>query len=887
MARRILRSDTAPARRLLNLRVEVTAELANLNNSIGDEMTEIKGHLSTLVQALHNMSTTLNQTQAAAVTAQQVATEARTQARVRLQSTPAAAPPASIPTQIPAQAQTVGPPATADVSMMTPVDAERTYAPANAVDIPRLRKMDIWVTSGITRPTAKDSQASPSIGGRALQWTGRRGIVCPSDAVKLMDHAAKNEIQENNETKRQLYSLLHTQSTVHCSSRDICIINSNFIDSGATMDGVSPRFCSANGLWDQVVDHKEPMEITLAAKQTMTVPAKTVKLTVFMDNFEPYINDFLVIEVPEDQDLLLGMPWLKATNPDIDRVNERVKPRVSHNMEELDTNTKRPAVKVEGQRQLVSPRKSKETEGDYFTHGFYSATSGTTKFITAKQFRRMLCKPKDIECIFAIRPKMEKESGKEPEAVDIEAFSDHPVYPVLLKHILVFQQKLPSCPPPREHGEHKMEVDTQEANFRRQWRQSPGQEKVIMEWVQEMRAAGFIRPLTAPHGAPTFCVKKSVGWRIVHDYRAMNSHTIRLRERVELGLATLVKEATERYADDPFTSALQRHLSAAGAATTPPVRHFERYSCENKQIFYRAPSDERARLVLPNISERIDALLYEFMMPSAMVTQGWRGHSVWWSEIIIGGQWRNLQTAELYRDRIFVLHGIPEELLSDPDSKFTSELWTNLCEMLGTRQKLTTAFRQQENGVTERVNQAIENYLRAYTNSNSDDWDKYISLAEFAYNVRYKASIGMSPFEADIGYLPATPALSRIITSVQIDEPRLGTVPGAAARCFGSSDFHAGTTKKILGPRWIDPYNVVEQVGHDYYRLQLPERLKLHPVFHTSLLKPYIASNRPDQDIFKVRVPDGSEGELVEDIVGYRNRKGKKEYHINGSVSPN
>lgn len=63
------------------------------------------------------------------------------------------------------------------------------------------------------------------------------------------------------------------------------------------------------------------------------------------------------------------------------------------------------------------------------------------------------------------------------------------------------------------------------------------------------------------------------------------------------------------------------------------------------------------------------------------------------------------ETAELYRDRTFVLHGLPEELLSDRDSKFTSELWTNLCEMLGTRQKLTTAFRQQANGVTERVNQ--------------------------------------------------------------------------------------------------------------------------------------------------------------------------------------
>jgi hypothetical protein len=312
-----------------------------------------------------------------------------------------------------------------------------------------------------------------------------------------MNRGEKDETEENNEFKRQLYCLLHTRSTVHCSSRDICIINSNFIDSGATMDGVSPRFCSANGLWNHVVDHNEPMEITLAASQTMTVPTKTVKLTVYMDNFEPYTNDFLVIDVPEEQDLLLGMPWLKAANPDIDWVKERVEPRVQCKMEKLEVNTSKkkhkkkktkkvktlhkpetPAVKIGGQRHPVSPRKKKGSESDYFTNGFYSATSGTTKFITVKQFRRMLRKPQDIECVFAIRPKTEKESGKEPETVDIEAYRDHPVYPVLLKHKAVFQQKLPSCLPPREHGEHEMEVDTKEAIFQRQWRQSPGQESV-------------------------------------------------------------------------------------------------------------------------------------------------------------------------------------------------------------------------------------------------------------------------------------------------------------------------------------------------------------------------------------------------------------------------
>ena len=46
------------------------------------------------------------------------------------------------------------------------------------------------------------------------------------------------------------------------------------------------------------------------------------------------------------------------------------------------------------------------------------------------------------------------------------------------------------------------------------------QEAEIEAWVKKMLKVGLIRPSMSPHGAPTFCVKKSggEGWRIVHDY---------------------------------------------------------------------------------------------------------------------------------------------------------------------------------------------------------------------------------------------------------------------------------------------------------------------------------------------------------------------------------
>ena len=45
-----------------------------------------------------------------------------------------------------------------------------------------------------------------------------------------------------------------------------------------------------------------------------------------------------------------------------------------------------------------------------------------------------------------------------------------------------------------------------------------------------------------------------------------------------------------------------------------------------------------------------------------------------------------------------------------------------------------------------------------------------------------------------------------------------------------------------LSPRYIGPYEIIEQVGSLAYRLALPSELsKIHNVFHVSMLRKYIA----------------------------------------------
>jgi hypothetical protein len=70
---------------------------------------------------------------------------------------------------------------------------------------------------------------------------------------------------------------------------------------------------------------------------------------------------------------------------------------------------------------------------------------------------------------------------------------------------------------------------------------------------------------------------------------------------------------------------------------------------------------------------------------------------------------------------------------------------------MGTELNYSTAFHPQTDGQTERVNQVLEDLLRACVLTYGSDWEKSLSYAEFAYNNSYHASLKMAPFEALYG----------------------------------------------------------------------------------------------------------------------------------------
>jgi transposase InsO family protein len=69
--------------------------------------------------------------------------------------------------------------------------------------------------------------------------------------------------------------------------------------------------------------------------------------------------------------------------------------------------------------------------------------------------------------------------------------------------------------------------------------------------------------------------------------------------------------------------------------------------------------------------------------------------------------------AELYIARILSLHGILTTIVSDRGPQFVSIFWEELHKSLGTKLLHSSAYHPQTSGQTERVNQILEDMLRA------------------------------------------------------------------------------------------------------------------------------------------------------------------------------
>ena len=125
-----------------------------------------------------------------------------------------------------------------------------------------------------------------------------------------------------------------------------------------------------------------------------------------------------------------------------------------------------------------------------------------------------------------------------------------------------------------------------------------------------------------------------------------------------------------------------------------------------------------------------------------------------------------MDTAVLFWNRIMPRTGIPKIIISDRDPKFTSEFWTGLHSMLGTKLSFSTAYHPQTDGLAERMIQTLEDMVRRFcayglefkdNDGYTHDWVSLLPILEIAYSTTVHSTTGKTPAMLEKGWLPNLP----------------------------------------------------------------------------------------------------------------------------------
>ncbi|MBW0523326.1 hypothetical protein O181_063041 [Austropuccinia psidii MF-1] len=103
-----------------------------------------------------------------------------------------------------------------------------------------------------------------------------------------------------------------------------------------------------------------------------------------------------------------------------------------------------------------------------------------------------------------------------------------------------------------------------------------------------------------------------------------------------------------------------------------------------------------------------------------------------------------IDTALVFWNNRISTCGVPKIIISDRDPKFTSEFWTNLYDMLGTKLAFSTAYNPKTDVLAERMIQTMEDIIRIFS-------------VQLAYNTSQHSTTGKSPSLVEKGWNPLLP----------------------------------------------------------------------------------------------------------------------------------
>ena len=209
---------------------------------------------------------------------------------------------------------------------------------------------------------------------------------------------------------------------------------------------------------------------------------------------------------------------------------------------------------------------------------------------------------------------------------------------------------------------------------------------------------------------------------------------------------------------------------------------------------------------------------------------------------------------------IFSRVGVPQEILTDQGTNFTSQLLVELYKMLHIQPIRTTPYHPQTDGLVERFNQTLKLMLRKTAVKEGLDWDKMLPYVLFTYREVPQTSTGFSPFELLYGYQVRGPldvlkeswqsgeksdesVISHVLTvrenlekMREMADMNLKNAQQQQKRWYDRNTRQRSfepddmvllllptSTSKLMA-QWQGPYRVMKKIGQANYLIEMPHR---------------------------------------------------------------
>lgn len=217
--------------------------------------------------------------------------------------------------------------------------------------------------------------------------------------------------------------------------------------------------------------------------------------------------------------------------------------------------------------------------------------------------------------------------------------------------------------------------------------------------------------------------------------------------------------------------------------------------------------------------------------------------------------------------KVFARLGVPEEILTDQGTNFTSQLLAEVYRLLQVKPIRTTPYHPQTDGLVERFNATLKAMLRKTANEEGKDWDKLLPYLLFAYREVPQASTGFSPFELVYGHHVRGPldilkhsweaskkSTDSVVSYVLTMQERLSKLRELVTENLENArqtqkrwnartrEFHPGdqvlvllptSTNKLLA-EWCGPYPIVRQISPVNYEIEMAHRRKKKRILHVN-----------------------------------------------------